>query len=760
MLRHKFPVNLLPDLRSDEKPVVPPKVMRPAVEVTFRPNSDIEAVAKQISAYKRVRLSAAVGAGKSTVLPKHLANVMNKPVILAIPSEHLAWDHYLYLKRGDADTFHYALDQDDVVSKSGVTITTYAWLTAKLLQYRGHAAPFGKCILLADEVHESDAYSDFIRRLGSSIPGVECFIEASATHDPDKMTFKEEKGESSTAYFPRIPVTKWDPNDIDKPWSMSTATGNMVIFIDNEAAAIELVKKYSLLGVLAYRMTSRMSRVASQAALEVLRDPNAALTVFVADYSFRNGFTFDVTKIIDSAMVDYSIVENGTVKRMKRWIYQMEMYQTAARGARTEGSKCVYYVPEAASNDIKYAICSLEQMEAEAVVMMLRAYGLGVPAELKPIVIASDGKIALDMPSVLNGFVPIALLAESALMDVVAPRVAVANTEVADILDSYGDVEDNEPISYTDDLFSGVEFSQTKAVQPVVSINTLEQLREMSSANTTLEPGFYWACHEAVENGSMGDTGWEAILSMVQNHPSAVFGLTGKMREDAVAKLLLHYNTLTLSRAAASRVSAQSERLLQLMQSYPEQVKIWSEWITSQSLVHQTTANAVLQTISMLRTPTMSFTAVGANVEMEEARAKEFVYPLLAAVKRATRPIDREAFFAQIEGRVAHDPGPVFIEAQEKPREGFGTVSWRRVKVGTRQMHDICFKPGNSMGCDFQWYVDATRTLLESKGVTVELVRKLVLDVPGVNADAVMQAVRDAQHAGEGLVKFKVKREK
>lgn len=752
-LRHGFAFKALPDFRAEVEPSAPPSVMRPAHEVNFRPESDLVKIVEEITRYSRVRLSAAPGAGKSTKVPIKIAEIAKVPVLLAVPSEHLAEQHFLYLSSLSPNDYSLALDETDVVGTSGVTITSYAWLTGRILQCKGQGSkPFGDCVVFADEVHESDAYSEFVRRVISGVPGVKHLVLASATHDPARMPRLEAKGDTVTKFFAKESPHTWDPADHGKPWSITTLKGNLLIILDDDKAALELVRKYAVLGVDAYRMSSRMKRSDAKAAFAQLNNPNAGLVVMIADYSFRNGFTYDITRIIDSGLVRNVDVQDGNMKKTYRVMYEGEKYQTMARGGRTAGSSCEYYMPEDTS--FKSAICSLEQVEAEAAAVLYRMYGYSAPAEVKAVARFASGKVPKDLYNALTGFVPLVMLSDDCLMDLVIPKLTV-KTEAVDILDSYG-LEDS-PVVTTSDLFAGLNTAVPKVVSSVAATDLLAQLQELSSTSRALEHGLYYQCSAAERNGALGKVGYEAILRAVHSNPLAVTGYSPEMRNDAVHTLLREYNLFIVTEAATSRVMAQGEALSELVRTYPQEVKIWAEWLSQKCQNSKAMSMSILKAIEQLRTPAMWFTAVPADVELEEKVARELVTPLRSAVDNANVPVDSRAFFADVSGQLGFDPGPEFPGAVQPALEDVGDdkingqIRWKTVHVAGKAMHDMWFRPYDPIRWQLDDYISAVSTMVHRKGVVVESIRKLLIDAPGVDTDRVMQAVRDG---ADGKRKF------
>lgn len=755
-LRHKFPFRVIPDLRMVELPVKPPPVMREPKLVEFRPEADLDAVVDTILKYARVKVSAATGAGKSTRLPVRMARKMQKPVFLVVPATHLAQSHYSYLSTMYPGEVHIATQEADVLAGSGVTVTTYAWVVGKMIVSKGNPAPFGKCVMFADEVHESDAFSYVSRTLSSNIPGCECFVEVSATHDPARMPMREPKGKTETRFFPRMPPNQWKPMEDGYPWSFNSLTGNTLIFVDDEKEAKRLVSDYSIMGVSAYRLHSRMSEKESEVFTQQMNDADGSLVIGVADYSFRNGGTFNVTTIIDSALVRKTVVKGSQVAFEYRLLYELEKYQTCSRGSRTEGSSCVYWIPEATT--FPSAQCMLEGAEAEVAGLLLRLLGYAAPPALVPLLTIPVDRIPRDLYSMLTGFLPLAAVAESDFVSALMPKPVLDTTVVAEVLDSYG--YESSPVATTTDLFASMDLTEPAVVGAAVSATILDELQMLSSASRTLEPGYYYACSEAKETGALGVIEWDILLQALYDRPMMITGYTTDMRKDAVAKFLLHYNSFVAQNAAVTRVGAHKDTLGKAVRMYPEQVKVWSHWLSDKARNGEAMSASLLKMIDKLRTPGMVFTQVMPNADLEEAQARAYVKPLLDAVARASQAVDTDAFFGQIGAELGYDPGPAFPAIQERERtEDFsesGVARWRTVKVAGAVMHDMVFTPHNALQWTQSDYVQAVVNMLVEKGVVPKSIRRLTIDAPGVDCDRIMQAVRDSANAKTRLVKYEV----
>jgi len=678
---------------------------------------------------------------------------MGMKVVHVVPSEFLATDLYDYLVKLYPGKYSLVLDEGDEMPGSGIVLTTYAWVTGKMLSNRGGGVPLGDCVLYADEVHESDCYVEFVRRLAGKIPGVKCFVEASATHSPDRMPKREQKGEAETQMFVKESPDTWQPADISKPWSAIASGGNVLVYMDDKMTAETLVARYGACGVQAYRLHSKMDREEFRRAMRAMRDTSGGIVALVAEYTFRNGFTFDVSRIIDSGLVKYYVYDDGTIRTRYRVMYELEKYQTMARGARTVGSSCVYYMPKDLNCD--YKLCSLEGVECEGAALLFRLYGYAPPVAVQEVAVMRQGPIPKNLYGALNGALPLTGLPADAVQPMVVPESTDADF-VADVVDTYG--FPTSPVLEVSDLFADISMGSKANYVVGGDDEFLNQLQEMSSAARSLMYGYYYACTEAVDTGALGRTNWQQLLESLHNSPLLITGYSHEMRTTAVAMLLREYNKCMVFGAAVSRIGAHKERLHELSLRNPSQVQTWSAWMAEKANWHKMMANSMLIALDKLRTPTMNFISVESDGKVEEAKARDLMKPLLGAVSAASAVVDTGMFFEDLQNSLSLEPGPEFPESREP--EGH----MRKFLVFSRTTSVLGFVKHNLeiypklVGLSEQDYVDAITTLLHEKGIVATAVHNLKIDAPNINPKSVMQKVRDGTAKGPKRVVYNIRR--
>jgi len=187
---------------------------------------------------------------------------------------------------------------------------------------------------------------------------------------------------------------------------VSAIVGNTLIFEDRADHAAHLVKEYSQAGFDVFRLHSRMKAHVFRAAMDSL--DSADLTVLVADSTFRDGYTFNISCTIDSGKVQTNAVINGAPARVLRDAFEGEVYQGGARGGRTVGSSMVAWRPDSIFEKKRVA---LEEVEMDAVALVSRLLCTLVPIEAADSLLA-EGRVPRDLVSALQGTQPLACMTE------------------------------------------------------------------------------------------------------------------------------------------------------------------------------------------------------------------------------------------------------------------------------------------------------------------------------------------------------------
>jgi len=404
-LRHEIPNGFTLDIDRSVEPSRPPAVMREPAKVGFRTGADLKGVVAAVRASKVVAVDAAVGSGKTVRLPSALADALGLLVVHVFPSELLALDQSEYVASVSSVPIVYVTQVDQDLPVEGVAFMSAAMAVARLLASRRLAS--SDVLLFLDECHESDAYMYVMRSLASGILGVRHVVLASATYGVGAFRGRETYGTIQCREFedPET-VDMWDPLEEGKPWSISNFIGNALLFVDSKTHAERLVVEFDKLGLYAYRLYARMPKHLFQNAMRALRDKDGPLVVLIADYSFRSGYTFDVSLVVDSGIVPYMVVEGSAPVRKWRQAYALEKYQASGRAGRTEGSSAVYYAPKVTERN---AICDLDGVELDAAVVLLRCLGYAAPRVLQHSVFA-QGDVPRNMLHALRDAQPFSCL--------------------------------------------------------------------------------------------------------------------------------------------------------------------------------------------------------------------------------------------------------------------------------------------------------------------------------------------------------------
>lgn len=401
-LRHRAP-EFQPSL---DKPVdmekVLPRLPKPPV-VEFRGGADLTEVVEAVASKKVLNVEAAVGAGKSTRLPYEVAAGVGILVVQVFPNEFLASDISDFCRmKGFPSVYVGSADED--FPDSGVACVSAGVLVAKWLQNGDVALPM--CVLFHDESHESDAYTYLVKNIAPTLRTVKSYVTATATSGGSGFRRMEADGHVIDHLIPQQQfAAEWDIYG-DAPWSVETLEGHMLIYEDSKSRAEDLAQQYRMAGMVVHRLHSRMPMDEFRLAMQTLRDPSSPLVVLIADYSFRSGFTFPVSRIIDTAKVNNVVVEAGRPVRNTRAVYELEAYQARGRGGRVLGLSTDYYRPDI---ELSPYICDLEAAEVDAAVLVLRLLGYAVPKHLQKVSSAS-GDVPRMLISALRGAMPLACL--------------------------------------------------------------------------------------------------------------------------------------------------------------------------------------------------------------------------------------------------------------------------------------------------------------------------------------------------------------
>lgn len=391
---------------GDPKPL---KRMARPVKVEFRRGGSLAELVDAVMAHRSVQVDAAAGAGKSTAVPSEILKAASGLVIHMLPSQFLATELYKHVSKGRGDC-HLIDSPAGTWPTSGWMLTSAAVVEARLLTIGKLELP--ECILYHDEVHRSDCWTYLVSKQWGNISGVKKYVVASATSGVGDFRKLEPGGKVDVAlYDPVHSDNMWDVHgDGSMPWDIAAIDGNTLIFEDRADYAQHLVVEYARAGFDVYRLHSRMKPHVFEAAMESLASEE--LTVLIADSTFRDGYTFDLTCTIDSGKVQTTSVYQGKPARVLRDAYEGEVYQGGARGGRTPGSRMVSWRPNARFDRKRVA---LEEVEMDAVALVSRLLCTLVPIEAADSVLA-EGKVPNDLVGALRGTQPLACLADTQLV--------------------------------------------------------------------------------------------------------------------------------------------------------------------------------------------------------------------------------------------------------------------------------------------------------------------------------------------------------
>jgi len=383
--------------------------LRAPVETGFRHGADLSAVVETVRTNRVVRVNAAVGAGKSVVLPTALAVGLDTLVVHVCPSVYMADDLARYVSSVGA-ACEFVEKPSEEYPDSGVVCIAASTLVAKWLEAGSVAMP--DCVVYHDEVHESDAFTDLVRRLAATASGVRSYVTATATAEPGEFRRVEPRGTLVKKRYVACPSSEWNLYG-QEPWAVTQVMGSLLVYEDNKDRAQALVAGYTGAGFLTFRFHSHMSLETFRDAMRLLRSPRAESIVIIADHSFRSCYTFPVERIIDTCEVAYvEVTERGPVRR-SRPAYALERYQASGRGSRIAGLTTEYWEADSVAPE---KVCVLEAVDAEAVALVLRVLGYVMPGELQSAKLAQGG-VPRDMAGALQGRMPLALLSENQLVD-------------------------------------------------------------------------------------------------------------------------------------------------------------------------------------------------------------------------------------------------------------------------------------------------------------------------------------------------------
>lgn len=398
-LRHPVPKFDMAAVAKEQGTPVPRFPEPPSV--TFRPGTDKNTVVEQMLQQRCTQVLAAVGAGKSVKLPTLLVQATDGLVVHCVPSRLLAWSLYDYVSTQTGVHTMFSDSVTEALPEKGLVFMSNANLALRVMAWRsGLAEPPVKLALFMDESHESDFASGVLREVARTQDYIQLLAFSTATAGPVEARKREAAGTVNEFRYPYQPVANWDLDDMQKPWAPATFTGNVLVFVDKESEARDLMTKYAEYDLDVHRLSAKMSLESFQSAWAAMKDPLRGMHVTVADYAFRSGFTmlgFD--RLIETGKVMYHLFDGEQTLRAERNAYRFEVYQGTARLGRTPGSVCSVYVPDIPFENV---ICDLEQAEIDAAALLFRMLGYKPPRRFVEASPFAVGKVPKDLYAALN----------------------------------------------------------------------------------------------------------------------------------------------------------------------------------------------------------------------------------------------------------------------------------------------------------------------------------------------------------------------
>jgi hypothetical protein len=376
--RHYFPRLRAGDIGEDGLEVLP---VFPALEpVRYKAGMDADAIVKAIRGHTRVAIDAPPCARKSVDLPSALyRGGLRTLVIHAMPLRVAACGLHAYVRSIRSELpMHVVTDYKGPreFPTSGIVFVSSSILTAYMAAWRAHGID-PKAVLFLDEVHESDAATATLRMFQTAAPGIDIYIEASATRDAGAGGYAQPTlpGTVSQYTYAYQPPREWDLSQRGTPWSLAKTTGDILVFEDDPEQARFICDKFTDAGVKAYRFTAKTDPGAYMRSMgEIHGDRRGqGICVIVVDYSFRSCVTFPtVTRYIDTGKVRYMEAEAGRFVYRTRDAYASEIHQAKCRAGRTQGVHCDYWRPDYQPEP---TIVHLEGVEMDIACLLIRMLG-------------------------------------------------------------------------------------------------------------------------------------------------------------------------------------------------------------------------------------------------------------------------------------------------------------------------------------------------------------------------------------------------
>lgn len=401
---------------------VPVPRSRAPVSVEFRTGADLADVVGKLRSSRNVAVNAAPGSGKSTVLPFELARSVDEVVLLVLPfMQAAAVMHDYLITKAMGVPVEYVDDVQQPYPESGLCVTSAAQVVARWLQAGKAVLP--PCYVLHDESHESGAASATMRLLMPSMRGIKCYATMSATSGLEKARAMETGGVvHQQEYMPDAFEDPWSVEEDGAPWSAFDLDGHILIFEDDKARAQSLMQAYNYNGVSAFRLHSGSPvKDVLNVCRRLYNEDFSECCALIVDSTYRSGYTFPVSVIVDSGFVRRTVLVDGMAKVVSRSIYENERVQSSCRGGRLQGLQTVYWRPQC---QLENVLCDLEQTDVEALALICRILGFRPPVYAAQAVMAT-GPVPRDVCSAVRGHLPLAALPVQSLVEVAVGKLEV-----------------------------------------------------------------------------------------------------------------------------------------------------------------------------------------------------------------------------------------------------------------------------------------------------------------------------------------------
>lgn len=331
---------------------------------------------------KKVKVTGPPGCGKSSTFVSMVAIESRRPVVHLVPHPRLVED---FVRRGYGRCAVYTdlshiLDTPCVLKCPAVVVTTYTRFLAETQRIgRPIADVTRRPIYYCDECHESDAATFALVRIFMSRDDTHTAVFVSATLDGEEAVI-ESNDPIVDVVVPRVTRSAEFAKVVGDNLATRDDRGLVLIYCDSGLYNMDTVQEMvESKGYLWFRLNSRSSRSEYEAARFAAKSEKA---VFCLDSSYRSGFDFPVTMVIDCGSVTYRSSRNPA-KVVYRDAFGFELYQARGRLGRDPKMSEVGLKYVRVNTDPKDHLVNIEGYEGVLAAHLFRAQGLPNPRELR-----------------------------------------------------------------------------------------------------------------------------------------------------------------------------------------------------------------------------------------------------------------------------------------------------------------------------------------------------------------------------------------